>query len=463
MALERLFGVALRPLISRTLNFQTTPFSDISVPPGKGGRVLYIHIPFCEALCSFCTFHRVQYDVEFATRYFRALHIEIRRYVDQGFGFTDVYFGGGTPTVNPDQLVQTIRLLRSLGINGKISVETNPDHLKPDLINSLRDAGVARLSVGVQSFDDALLREMGRYERYGSGAEIAERLARTQGVFDTLNADLMFNFPHQDAASVRHDIDVLHSIGIDQVSFYPLMPATQTRRAMKKHIGTINFSTEKALYRQIVSSMQPTYRPTSAWCFSRGPAMIDEYIVDHDEYLGVGSGAFSYIGGTMYSTSFSIRRYINRIERGHTGTVMHRTFNVREQRRYSLLVGLFGLAMPHARLKQLSGPGVPRALWKELLLFRALGAIRLQHDGYALTSRGMYLWVVMMREFLMGVNQFREQMRHHIKSEHSVYLQELTRSMKSFGRNDDQLQPAPNFGHKLPDGDHRKNTGAAGK
>ncbi len=434
MALEQLVGAALRPVIKRTLNLQTTPLSGISVPPGVSDRLLYIHIPFCETLCSFCTFHRVQLDRKLATRYFSALRTEIRRYHEQGFKFKNVYFGGGTPTVIPEQLVETIELLRSQGVAGEISVETNPDHLRPAIIDTLKAAGVNRLSVGVQSFDDTLLREMGRYERYGSGEEIADRLAMAQGSFDTLNADLMFNFPHQSAESLQRDIEMLHSIDIDQVSFYPLMPAAQTRRAMRKNIGTIDFTSEKSMYQQILGAMQPIYHATSGWCFSRGAAMIDEYIIDHDEYLGVGSGSFSYVDGSMYSTSFSIRRYIDRIERGHTGAIMHRSFSLSEQRRYSLLVGLFGLTLPDSRLTRLYGQDATRALWKELLLFRSLGAIRRRANGYELTQRGMYLWVVMMREFLMGVNQFRAQMRHHIKAEHATGPTEIAIPVDTLGK-----------------------------
>lgn len=434
MSVEKLIGRVLHRMVGQTLNLEEQPSPQMPTAPVGRELLLYVHIPFCEHLCPFCTFHRVRFDAALAKRYFAALRTEIRRYSEQGFLFSDVYFGGGTPTVVPDELLRTLSLIRSLGLSGTVSVETNPDHLHPEVINVLKNAGVNRLSVGVQSFDNQLLKEMGRYERYGSGESIAESLRAVMGTFNTLNVDLMFNLPHQSASSLRRDIEILHDIGIDQVSCYPLMPAKETSRAMSKKMGQVSFDREKSLYQEIQRHMQPAYQATSPWCFTRGPAMIDEYIVDHNEYVGVGSGSFSYLDGTMYSTSFSIKRYIDRIDRGYTGVVMHRSFKPKEQRRYTMLVGLFGLELSRQRLIGIFGRRGERAVWRELLLFRLLGIVRLEGDVYRLTKRGHYVWLVMMREFLMGVNRFREQMRHHIKGEQRTQHQEVAVLVSDTGR-----------------------------
>src|SRR5205085_12316091 len=134
------------------------------------------HIPFCEVLCPFCSFHRVQHCHEQARRYFTALRREIGLYHAAGHRFQSAYFGGGTPTIEPEELVETIEIVRALFGVREISVETNPKDLRAPLLELLRRAGVTRLSVGVQSFDDTLLREMERAEQYGNSAEIQEHL-----------------------------------------------------------------------------------------------------------------------------------------------------------------------------------------------------------------------------------------------------------------------------------------------
>jgi coproporphyrinogen III oxidase-like Fe-S oxidoreductase len=182
-------------------------------------------------------------------------------------------------------------------------------------------------------------------------------------------------------------------------------------------MGTISLRNERAMYRQILDGVQPKYQPSTAWCFSRNSDLVDEYIVDHVNYIGVGSGAFSYFAGRLFSSSFSINHYIDAIRRGRTGIVMGRHLTEFEQLRYRFLVGLFGLELDWesvCREHQISGLD---PLWKERLFFSLLGSIRKDGSVYRLTERGMYHWVVMMREFLTGVDNFRNEMRAHIGAE----------------------------------------------
>ena len=421
MLIETLLGAYFRRATKAHLKFGAESSAAETPAPAPGRKyLLYIHIPFCESLCPFCSFHRVQLRRDKAARYFRALRKEIELYHAAGFDFVSAYVGGGTPTVMPEELVETLELMRSLFSIKEISVETNPNHLRPEVLSLLKVAQVNRLSVGVQSFDDELLKEMRRYGPYGSSAEIVSRLEDVQGVFDTLNIDMIFNLPHQGLESLQRDIQILKTLEVDQVSFYPLMPATTTRRAMAHEMGAVTFRREKAFYQELVEVMSEAYRPSSAWCFSRGTGMIDEYIVDYDEYLGVGSGSFSYLGGSIYSSTFSIPRYLHRVESGRTGITLSRRFERIEQMRYDFLMKLFGLELDVEGMERKYGGEFQRRLWKEFLFFRILGALKASARQYRLTKRGMYYWVVMMREFLMGVNNFREDMRRHIRAEYGA-------------------------------------------
>ncbi|MHB8203135.1 MAG: radical SAM protein, partial [Desulfomonilaceae bacterium] len=164
-------------------------------PEDDASYLIYIHVPFCEELCPYCSFNRYIFEKDLAEQYFRALNLEIQMYKDMGFDFKSVYVGGGTPTVMPREISSLLTGLRkNFGVE-EVSLETNPNHLTDEIVQVLVDSGVNRLSVGVQSFDDYMLKQMSRYHKYGSGNEIKDRLSRVLGRLDTLNVDMIFNFP----------------------------------------------------------------------------------------------------------------------------------------------------------------------------------------------------------------------------------------------------------------------------
>jgi coproporphyrinogen III oxidase-like Fe-S oxidoreductase len=421
MDLQPLLTYLLRRGFARRLRFEPCDGAPCPPPIPDPGTLLYLHIPFCEHLCPFCSFHRVRFEPDKARRYFHALRQEIRTLHGQGLNCNEVYVGGGTPTVMPEELAATLQLLRELFPIRRLSVETNPNHLREEVLTLLAQQGVNRLSVGIQSFDDALLKRMERYHAYGSGALNKERLLAAQGRIETLNVDMIFNLPHQSPASLEEDLRILvEDLGVDQVSYYPLMSAASTRRRMAQSMGAIGFERERDYYRTILARLRPVYTPTSGWCFSRRPGMIDEYIVDRGEFAAAGSGSFSCLDGTVYSNTFSINRYMALAEQGCSPAVARKRLTRRERLRYALLMGLFGLRLSKRRLRESFGPRVLRELRGELLLLRALGAIREDKEQIRLTEQGMYYSVVAMRELFIGVNNFRDQMRLHIRSEPPV-------------------------------------------
>jgi coproporphyrinogen III oxidase-like Fe-S oxidoreductase len=419
--IEGLLGDYLRGAFARLMQFE------LGVPPVSSGAgtaradVLYIHIPFCESLCPFCSFHRVRLDSVKARGYFRALRTELRLVAQRGHQPSVVYVGGGTPTVLPQELGDTLALVRTLFPVRQVSVETNPNHLREAVLATLQAAGVDRLSVGVQSFDDALLREMGRHDPYGSGRQIIERLEFARDRFATLNADMIFNLPHQSPASLHRDLQILRDrLGIDQISWYPLMTSQRTARAMRRSMGTVSHERERAGYDMIRNALADDYRLSSVWCFSRRPGLIDEYIIADTNYIAVGSGAFSYLDGAVYANSFSISRYVRLVaERGSAITAM-RHLTRQERLYYDLLMTLFGLVLDKRVMNRKYHGRFTRLLWKELLLLRSVGVIADHGDILRLTPKGNYLWLVILREFFNGVNNFRDQMRHQIRAERQI-------------------------------------------
>jgi coproporphyrinogen III oxidase-like Fe-S oxidoreductase len=403
--------------------------ADRSLPPPDPARryLLYVHVPFCPALCPFCSFHRVVLRDDKARRYFAALRTQLRQYAEAGFRVGSVYVGGGTPTAVPEELEHTLELINGLFGRQSFSVETNPSDLTPAVTGMLRRAGVERLSVGVQSFDDGLLRAMGRYQKYGSAAAIREHLAAVADTFPTLNIDMIFNLPGQTHSMLERDLDILAGeLRVQQVSFYPLMVAGSTRLAMRERMGGYGANREREYYRLIQRRLAQDYRASSAWCFSRGKAAIDEYIVTDDEYLGAGSGAFGYYQSLLYSNTFSLNRYAQLTGTWRSPVTMARPMSELEQMRYDFLTRLFGLSLDKEFVRRKYGPRFERRLWREIAFFRAIGALRDTGSRLELTERGMYYWVVMMREFFTGVNRFREQMRLNIRRELDAVRPETT-------------------------------------
>ncbi|MEQ8160680.1 MAG: coproporphyrinogen III oxidase family protein, partial [Smithellaceae bacterium] len=355
-----------------------------------------------------------RFDEKPARRYFRALCREIQLYREKNYSFTGIYTGGGTPTVLIDELAGMLQYARENFPIRQISVETNPNHLTPENITILQQAGVNRLSVGVQTFNDDLLKKIGRLEKYGSGEVIAEKLAGIQGSFDTVNADMIFNFPTQTPELLDADLNILLKLKMQQITFYPLMVSSITQGLMDRTIGTVDFNREKKLYKEIARRLYNDYDYSSAWCFSRKSskeAMIDEYVVDYDEYAGLGSGAIGFFRGTCYANTFDINQYIASLEQNIVPLMASRSFNLHDQMSYDFLMRLFSTKINVNELEKKYDGKFLRSLWKELIAFTLAGSFRYLSPELHLTPRGRYFWVIMMREFFIAVNNFREYCR----------------------------------------------------
>ena len=187
---------------------------------------------------------------------------------------------------------------------------------------------------------------------------------------------------------------------------------------MAQHMGSVHYARERAFYELIVERMLGAgYQRSSAWCFSRKAGMFDEYIVDHEEYVGLGSGAFSYLQGRLFASTFSINHYLKQVEAGRTGTVRQRVMSERDQMHYFLMMRLFAGSLDLEFAENRFSGRFQSVLWPELSALRLIGAVQRQAGQLTLTENGYFLWVLMMREFFSGVSDLRDAMRHHISEE----------------------------------------------
>ncbi len=389
--------------------------NDVGKLPGpKAGRqyMLYLHIPFCDILCPYCSFNRFAYKEQPARAYFLSLREEMRTAAALGYSFKSLYLGGGTPTILLDELITTIDLAKELFGIKDVSCETNPNQLEPALAERL-DGRVQRLSVGVQSFDNTLLQKISRLERFGDGEHLLKRIQSVAGMFQSLNVDIIFNFPGQSSEVLLKDIECAIGSGANQVTFYPLMSPSSVVRSLKQTVGAVTYDHEYDDYRLILEKMTGEYEQSTGWAFSRKNGhLVDEYIVDTEEYVGLGSGAFSYLDGTIYVNTFSLKKYAEAIQGGRSPVMGTKSYSVHNQMRYHFLMDLFGLGLDRKQFRSRFGVSVELGLPIELAYFVLNGALDFSDSAVIrLTPKGKYLFVVMMREFFIGINEFRDQAR----------------------------------------------------
>lgn len=429
MISERLLSFTVRMMNGHYLNMR--PYRDRALPGPEQGRtyMLYAHVPFCESLCPYCSFNRYPFEEDKARSYFASLKKEMRMLKDLGYDFESMYIGGGTPTILPDELEAVMILAKDLFHVREISTETNPDHLKPEYMDRLKGL-VDRLSVGVQSFDDALLKAMCRYEKYGSAESIMERLSycAETGYFGTFNVDMIFNFPSQTEDMLIRDIEMIKSCGCNQTTFYPLMASPVVESDIQKTVGKVDYVNEQRFYDTICKRLESedggSFMPGSAWTFGRstgtvsgskatkGSEMTDEYVVNYEEYPAIGSGGMSFINREYFINTFDLKAYEEKISSGSMSVSGSVRFSKRDHMRYRLMMQLFGLRLDKKRWEQDFGCSVMTGLPAEYLFLKSAGAFD-KDDDYeiTLTQKGRYLMVAMMRQFFIGVNSVRDEAR----------------------------------------------------
>lgn len=471
MLSERLLTLAVEQCTKQYLKL--SPCEEAKMPAPEPGKryMLYMHVPFCERLCPYCSFNRFPFSEDRAKPYFANMRKEMKMLHELGYDFDSVYIGGGTPTIMLDELCETIDQARDLFSIKEVSSETNPNHLIPSYLEKL-EGRVQRLSVGVQSFDDGLLKQMDRFEKYGSGEEIMERIREASPYFVSMNADMIFNFPAQTEDILISDIEKVVASGASQTTFYPLMASPSVQRSLARTVGKVDYAREKRFYEIICELLLDTgaFELGSAWTFNRiggacdpaaagaasagmesvvegavgvqeandairvatavgggdGPKsapMIDEYVVNYEEYPAIGSGGITYLGSNLYVNTFSVRDYNAAIENGSMSMMGKTQFSLTDRMRYRFMMQLFGLHLDKREFERDFGVSVERGLPLEMAFMRTFGAFDIDDDfELTLNAKGRYLVVVMMRQFFIGVNNLRDQARAALTGEERELL-----------------------------------------
>ena len=178
--------------------------------------------------------------------------------------------------------------------------------------------------------------------------------------------------------------------------------------ALERRFKFVDTSHEKDFYDILLRELDNgSYRASTAWCFSRGERMIDEYVIDFDDYIGTGAGSVSFLRGNFYVNTFSLENYRRLIEQNQLPIVRWKKLAERENLRYYLLTKLFGMTLDPERFGERFGADLKRKLKYEMAFFKAFGLVR-ENGLVRVTHRGMYPVSSMMKEFFAALNGLRE-------------------------------------------------------
>lgn len=272
---------------------------------------LYIHIPFCKRKCAYCDFYSVPEASEHTEAYVRAVVRNIKAY---GGVFDTVYFGGGTPSLLESGQVYDILCAGDIERGAEITAECNPDSADVNKLKGFFKAGVNRISIGVQSFDDGELMTLGRLH---SAAQARGALinAREAG-FDNISADLMMGLPFQKTETVLRNIDELVNLGVTHISAYMLKleegtPLAENSRltgncpdddmTADMYLGAVGRLSEKGFSQYEISN----------FAYSGRECRHNLKYWRCGEYLGVGAAAHSCISGKRFAVPGDIHGFIN--------------------------------------------------------------------------------------------------------------------------------------------------------
>jgi len=400
----------MRPLLPQILRLlvsgKTGPFvfePQPVVQPARPSSInLYIHLPFCRQLCPFCPYVKEVYDPKTSAAYQRAIIRELESYRELWgeVKVESVYFGGGTPSLTPEIVTETLAWIKgNFRLGGEVGVEVHPLNASRSLLESFKKSGVSLVSLGVQSFNDRLLKVLGR--DYDSKlAKEACRRALEAG-FATTDIDLIFAIPTQTREEVRADIEYACELGVDQISAYPLLYfsyAPLRRQLHKARVTTPTWWVERQMLGAIAKKTQEAgYRRTAVWSFSK-PQAMRYTTVTKESFVGIGVSATTIMGDYFSVNTFSVPEYIRTADKGLRPALATR-LDTRDKMAYWLFWRGYDLAIDTDKLKSTFDRGLPFHIQGLLSLLSLLGAAKREGDTFYLTERGAYLFHLIEKEY----------------------------------------------------------------
>lgn len=283
----------------------------------------YVHIPFCTQICYYCDFSKVFIKNQPVDDYLRALIQEFRSYEIKSL--KTLYIGGGTPTaITASQLDYLLtELVRDLDLSKleEFTIEANPGDLDQDKIQVLKKSAVNRISLGVQTFNDKHLKQIGRSH---NEAQIYTTIDSLKAAgFHNISIDLIYALPGQTLEQVKENVAKALALDIPHLSLYSLILEHHTVFMNKMRRGKLNLPTEDLeaeMFEYIISEMEANgFEHYEISNFSK-PGYYSQHNLmywDNDEYYGCGVGASGYLNGVRYRNRVPIQHYLKAVSEGN--------------------------------------------------------------------------------------------------------------------------------------------------
>lgn len=349
---------------------------------------LYVHIPFCKSVCNFCPYCKVKYSQELCNKYIESLIEEIHivgRQHSERKKVTSLYFGGGTPALAANRIKDIVNALTEhFIITEGIGLELHPDNVTVEVLQTLKDAGVTKISIGVQSFCDKYQKILGRKKI--NTDEIKKALNEVH--FETVSMDFIFALPHQTYDDLKSDIDTAFSLGANHIAIYPFIDFTFTESS----VSEMPKKEKRKLLDEITQyCLDKGYYRSSIWTFS-SETDANYSSMTRDNFLGFGCSATSLFKEQFKINTFDVESYCERIRCKDLPTSLTIRFTKRQRMIYWLFWTAYSTKVNSKDFEKFFGVPLKKIYGFELLIAKLFGLVK-ENDGiYEMTLKGAFYY-----------------------------------------------------------------------
>lgn len=361
---------------------------------------VYIHIPFCKQKCLYCDFVSYSKMEDMQKEYIEALKKEIKNWKDNNKDkqINTIYIGGGTPSYIDSKYIMEI--LKLIGRAEEITIEVNPGTVTEEKLQDYKTAGINRLSIGLQSTNDNLLKEIGRIHNYGE-FENTYKLARKVG-FENINVDLMIGLPNQTIQDIKQTLNKIIELDPEHVSVYSLIVEEGTPMQRLIEDGELKLpdeEKERQMYWYVKNYLELNgYKHYEISNFAK-PGFESKHNMDcwnQEEYIGFGVAAHSYINGKRFCNTSNIKEYLIK-----KTVIIQEIQNKQDKMKEYMLLGLRkidGVSIQKFKNKFKENPIM--LFRKELQKLSNEKLLNIDGDNIKLTNKGLDLANLVWEEFV---------------------------------------------------------------